>query len=857
MKSSGKLLSAVLAGSVLFSIASCGPSFGPYDLKCENLREPLAIDSAEPHFSWKISSPAPMVESAYEIQVASSKKALRKGKADLWDSGKVESSDQIMIPYGGSDLTPKTLSWWRVRVYDSEGNVSKWSEPQRFGTGIFGSTPMEGQYIGASPGEGRSPLLRKSFTLDSRPGTAFLYVNSLGYHEAYINGQKVSEDVLNPAVSQLDKRSLIVTYDVSPLLRKGTNEIILWTGSGWYRKGTFDAEYDGPLVRAELDSVSPDGKQSVILSTDSSWEGTWSGYSDPSSWRFADFGGENIDGRIVPASLSSKDLSSMEWKGVDVVNISGIKASQQMCEPSRVKERLHPQSVKSLGDGKYLADFGKVVNAMFDFTVPGLEAGKEIVVQFSDNLLPDGSLRGMTVMKCLSSGKGTDVFRSRFNHHVFRYVLLEGLDAEPALESMEALRMRTDYDMAASFTSSDKDMNDIHDMIARTLENLAFAGYMVDCASLERLGYGGDGNASTRTLQILADVSPLYMNWLQAWNDSIKEDGGLPHTAPNPYTAGGGPYWCAFIANAPWRTFMNYADSRILERCYPTMRHWLDYVDAYTVNGLLTKWPDQPYRQWFLGDWAAPFGTINVQDPESVSLVANCSILKAYLDLIEIADFLDMDADAEEFLHRYEALAKRINETLFHPETSTYATGSQTDMAFPLLVGIVPDEVKDDVVKALKERTETVFKGHLHTGLVGVPVITEWVTEAGECEWMYSLLKKRDMPGYLYMIDNGATATWEYWSGMRSYMHNCFNGIGSWFYEALGGLTPAEPGYRRVRIEPQIPAGLQSVSITKETPYGKIVENRVGRNLHVELPVGVTAEIFGKEYGCGKHDIEI
>ena len=160
-------------------------------------------------------------------------------------------------------------------------------------------------------------------------------------------------------------------------------------------------------------------------------------------------------------------------------------------------------------------------------------------------------------------------------------------------------------------------------------------------------------------------------------------------------------------------------------------------------------------------------------------------------------------------------------------------------------------------MKALKERTETVFKGHLHTGLVGVPVITEWVTEAGECEWMYSLLKKRDMPGYLYMIDNGATATWEYWSGMRSYMHNCFNGIGSWFYEALGGLTPAEPGYRRVRIEPQIPAGLQSVSITKETPYGKIVVNRVGRNLHVELPVGVTAEIFGKEYGCGKHDIEI
>ena len=75
---------------------------------------------------------------------------------------------------------------------------------------------------------------------------------------------------------------------------------------------------------------------------------------------------------------------------------------------------------------------------------------------------------------------------------------------------------------------------------------------------------------------------------------------------------------------------------------------------------------------------------------------------------------------------------------------------------------------------------------------------------------MYSMMKKSDYPGYLYMIDNGATTTWEHWDGARSRIHNCYNGTGSWFYQAIGGIHPLEdfPAYRKVRIEPQIPEGV-------------------------------------------------
>ena len=79
----------------------------------------------------------------------------------------------------------------------------------------------------------------------------------------------------------------------------------------------------------------------------------------------------------------------------------------------------------------------------------------------------------------------------------------------------------------------------------------------------------------------------------------------------------------------------------------------------------------------------------------------------------------------------------------------------------------------------------------------------------------------------MYMIDNGATTTWEHWNGERSRIHNCYNGIGAWFYQALGGIRPDEdiPAYRKILIQPQIPNGVTWAKTFKETPYGKLVVN--------------------------------
>ena len=69
----------------------------------------------------------------------------------------------------------------------------------------------------------------------------------------------------------------------------------------------------------------------------------------------------------------------------------------------------------------------------------------------------------------------------------------------------------------------------------------------------------------------------------------------------------------------------------------------------------------------------------------------------------------------------------------------------------------------------------------------------------------------------------------------------------------VGGIRALEPGYRRVRIDPQAPEGLDWVKVTQETPYGPITVHRQGKHLQVSVPVGVTAEIDGKEVGAGEY----
>src|SRR4051812_19654111 len=117
---------------LLTSLASshAAASVNVAELRCEYLGDPLGIDVAQPRLSWKLQAGAPeqrgLRQSAFRVLVASRPGLLAEGKADLWDSGDVESDRSVHVIYGGKPLTSRTRCHWKVRVRDGDGQWSAW-----------------------------------------------------------------------------------------------------------------------------------------------------------------------------------------------------------------------------------------------------------------------------------------------------------------------------------------------------------------------------------------------------------------------------------------------------------------------------------------------------------------------------------------------------------------------------------------------------------------------------------------------------------------------------------------------------------------------------------------------------------
>ena len=825
------------------------------DLKCELLEAPLAIDNTSPHFSWKMDSKQNGSSAiAYQILVATDLSKLNEQEADLWNSEKVVDSNSVGIKYQGKPLASRSLAYWKVRVWNQNDEASDWSEPSLFGIGLLSAQDWadNASFIGVEQSDEKTqiaPLMRKLFAYEPGEGTVVLYVNSLGYHEAYVNGQPVSDAVLAPAVSQFGKRSQIVAYDVTSLLKKGENELMLWTGIGWYQTHNKEVVPGGPYVRAQMDVLTPQGAKTLVT-TDATWQAAESGRRTFGKWLPHQMGGEIVDARTTPADLLPNTLNALAWKPVVVAEIPAHQATPQMCELNKKIRSFHPVTMKQDTDGWYIYDMGTNFVGFTEVKMPMVTDGEQVELHYDDYFLTDsvGFREGLYTDYYIGNGKSGGTFSSKFNYKGYRYLKLIGLKEALPLSDITASVVHTDYSGEASFACSDEDMNAIYRMTYHTLEALSLGGYIVDCPQIERLGYGGDGNASAVTAQTFFNLAPLYMNWMQAWSDCQREDGGMPHTAPNPYTAGGGPYWCGFIIPASWQTYVNYGDMRLMERYYPVMQKWLGYAESYQVDGLLKQWPNTEYRGWYLGDWVPPMG-INPQDPASIDIVNNCFLSDCYHMMAKIAKVLGKEADIPAYNQKHEELNARIHATFFDSEKKSYASGSQIDLIYPMLVGATPDSSVKEVEGTLFQESAGRFRGHIAVGLVGVSILTQWATQNQEADFVYDMLKKRTYPGYLYMIDHGATLTWEEWDGERSQLHNCYNAIGSWFIQALAGITPDEaaPGYRHFYVRPQLVEGIDWVKASKDTPYGKLsVEwKREGDKLtlDVNVPVGTTATV--------------
>jgi alpha-L-rhamnosidase len=174
------------------------------NLKCEYSERPIGIDVINPRLSWILESDLRgQMQSAYQILVSTTKEKLLSGIVDMWDSGVVHSSETFHISYQGHDLISSQRVWWKVRVWDQEGNPGDYSHPTYWETGLLTRKDWSAKWIGARLRGGPRttipvPFFRRPFNVGKKVARARLYITSLGLYEVQINGKKVGDDILTP-----------------------------------------------------------------------------------------------------------------------------------------------------------------------------------------------------------------------------------------------------------------------------------------------------------------------------------------------------------------------------------------------------------------------------------------------------------------------------------------------------------------------------------------------------------------------------------------------------------------------------------------------------------------------------------
>lgn len=127
------------------------PEFNPANLTCEYMKEAV-VAKTSPRFSWEISSTQNgQKQTAWQLIVSDNLEKIETSEGNTWDSGKTKGNETFGIKWKGNKLQSFTKYYWKVRVWDRDGNVSYWSKTATFITGAFNKNDWKASWIGDQP----------------------------------------------------------------------------------------------------------------------------------------------------------------------------------------------------------------------------------------------------------------------------------------------------------------------------------------------------------------------------------------------------------------------------------------------------------------------------------------------------------------------------------------------------------------------------------------------------------------------------------------------------------------------------------------------------------------------------------
>lgn len=626
-----------------------------------------------------------------------------------------------------------------------------------------------------------APLFRRSFWLDrtERFQSARLEICGLGYFLFYINGKRISDQELMPAMTNYasvlgcettypvwEERSAhrcrYLSFDLLPYLKAGENVLAVRLGNGWYHQTERIAEgkfvFGLPKLWFELTLTDADGRQEWI---ESDRQTLWHPGGLLKNNLFL---GEVRDLRKEPEGWQDPGTDLSGWKPAQPVHAPETLLEEQTCPPDRVIRKLYPILIGE-HDGRKIYDCRENIAGRVVLSCLG-KKGECITVRHAEELAADGTLD-------FESAGGSDQLQQDhyicdgriqtlhplFCWHGFRYFETEG-----PCEVLCAEVIHTDVAVTSSFSCSDPVLNWLYEAYIRTQLDNYHGCIPSDCPHRERLGYTGDGQLTAETAMLLLDTKELYRKWYQDILDSQgAETGHIPHTAPFLGGGGGPGGWGCAVYQVPLAWAKIYGDNSLLVQGYDAILRWFDYMDAHSEKGLVVR---EEEGGWCLGDWCFPASEEKEQLPEA--FINTFYYLHGLQEMMQISEKMNNKLPIR-FAEREKNVKNAFLDAYFDPETGDFCEGRAAGNAYGLALGLGDERTK----KHLVEKYEALER--FDTGIFGTSMLLEQLFSIGAGDLAVRLLTNdSEAASFAHMKRNGATTLWERWDGRESHNHPMF-----------------------------------------------------------------------------------
>lgn len=690
--------------------------------------------------------------------------------------------------------------------------------------------PLSDQGVG-----GRASFVRRDFELDRVDGGETLRISALGLYRAFINGVRVGDDLLTPGWTSYQARLSYQTYDISSLLRSGTNQIEVWLGDGWYRSalGFPDAQVTNTWGEAVGVIADIRNAERILLATDTAWS---SGLLPV--MRNGIYFGEIYDAREERLSVTA---GTQKVDGFDPETLVRH-------EVSGVKELpfLAPVGKSSDDEGRTIYDFGQNTAGYVELVVSG-ERGASVLVEHAEVVDQAGrfnndNMRTAEVrLEYVLSGDGEEVYKPIFTFFGFRYARVT-IVGNAEIKAIASIPITSATVRAGHFESGNPLVNRL---VENTWWSLTsnFIEVPTDCPQRdERLGWTGDAQVFAKTACYLADSQAFLTKWIRDVIADQRPDGGIPHVSPDPYNQRpdvlphfyGSTGWGDAICIVPWTLYEHYGDVDILREALPAMVRWSDYMWSLGEGGIARPQQDWSKPGFTFGDWLQPKGRSEKPFPtigdDAAATIYNY-ISAATIE--KVAVVLGEPTIIAKFQERAERIRAAFQEE-FITSRGRLVYDDQTSYALAILNDLIPAHLLEAAGRNFRSAIERTG-GRIGTGFIGTPAVLPALMKIGAPDLASDVFLQEDVPGWMYQVKQGATTIWERWDAiksdgtlfdpaMTSYNHYSYGAVCGFLFEYVAGIAPdpVRPGFDHLLLRPQVLPRLGRIRACYQSKAGAV-----------------------------------